>query len=95
MQSIALNVTHDDGKVASVTCTASDFIAFETHFDKSISALESGRLTYLYWLAWHGLKRTNRCDVSFDDWVAAVVSIEVSNDGSAEILPLESPQPTG
>jgi hypothetical protein len=95
MQSIALNVTHDDGNIASVTCTASDFIAFETHFDKSISALESGRLTYLYWLAWHGLKRTNRCDVSFDDWVAAVTSIEVSDNGSDEISPLESPQPTG
>jgi hypothetical protein len=95
MQSIAMTVTHDDGQVASVTCTASDFIAFETHFDKSISALETGRLTYLYWLAWHGLKRTNLCVVSFEDWVAAVTNIEVTNDGSVEISPLESPQPTG
>ena len=95
MQSIALNVTHDDGNIASVTCTASDFIAFETHFDKSISALESGRLTYLYWLAWHGLQRFKRTPLSFEDWVSSVTSVDIPDDDKVEISPLESPQPTG
>lgn len=94
MQSITLVVTRTGGRTDEVSCLAADFVAFEEYFDKPISALESGRLTYLYWLAWHGLKRNNRAGADFNEWVQEVVGIE-ANDGADEIPPLERNQPTG
>ena len=94
MQSITFVVTHDDGQTAKIVCTAPDYVAFENEFDKPISVLETGRLTYLYWLAWHGLKRFHRTDKGFDEWVQTVAGVEVPGDED-EIPPLESPQPIG
>jgi hypothetical protein len=95
MQSMTFVVTHDDGRSDKIVCSAPDYVAFETHYDKPISVLETGRLTYLYWLAWHGLQRFKRTPLSFEDWVSSVTSVDIPDDDKVEISPLESPQPTG
>jgi hypothetical protein len=60
MNPIALTVSFEDGTNTTVTTTAADLIAFEQHFDKSVSILQNDyRLTYLFFICWHVLKRTN------------------------------------
>ena len=52
---------------------AADLIAFESHFDLSVARLESElRLTHLFFIAWHVLKRTKRTEETFDAWVEKV-----------------------
>jgi hypothetical protein len=80
MNPIALTVSFEDGTNTTVTTTAADLIAFEQHFDKSVSILQNDyRLTYLFFICWHVLKRTNETKQSFDDWVVTVTDIEVSD----------------
>ena len=95
MQSITLVVTRTGGRTDEVSCLAADFVAFEMHFDKPISALESGRLTYLYWLAWHALHREKRTADDFDTWIGDTIAIDSKGDGADELPPLERNQPTG
>ena len=95
MQSISLDVVLAGGKTEKVVCTAADFVAFETHFDKPVSVLEQGRLTYLYWLAWHGLKRVGKTDVEFEKFVESVEALEVPEGEQEAPVPLESNQLTG
>lgn len=87
-----LKVTTTTGSV-QVACLPVDFIAFENHFDKPVSALESGRLTYLYFLAWTASKRTGVTGLEFDEWVATVTSVEQADED--EIPPLGSSPSTG
>jgi len=94
MLNIDLAVTHKDGTTVDVVCKTADYIAFETNFDKPISVIEQGRLTYLLWLAWHASKRVGHTDAGFDEWVDTVDGIE-SKDGDNDVPPLESPAPTG
>lgn len=94
MLNINLTVTHKDGSKNDVVCKTSDYVAFEAHFDKPVSILEQGRLTYLLWLAWKASSRVGVTQLVFDEWVDTVDSIE-SGDDEADIVPLESPAPTG
>ena len=94
MLNIDLAVTYKDGTKSDVVCKTADYIAFESKFDKPISVLEQGRLTYLLWLAWHAVQRNNQTTDDFDTWVDTVDGIE-SKDGDNDVPPLESPAPTG
>jgi hypothetical protein len=94
MLNIDLAVTYKDGTASDIVCKTSDYIAFESHFDKPIAVLEQGRLTHLLWLAWHSAKRNTQTDAEFDQWVDTVDGIE-SKDSQESIPPLESPQLTG
>lgn len=90
MLNITLAVSFKDGTKRDVVCKTSDYVAFEAHFDKPVSVLEQGRLTYLFWLAW----KASGTDQAFDVWVDSVDNI-ASVDEQDEIPPLGSPQPTG
>ena len=90
MLNITLKVSFTDGTSTDVTCKTSDYIAFEQHFDKPVSILEQGRLTYLLWLAW----KASRSESDFDTWVDSVESV-TSVDDVDEIPPLGSPQHIG
>lgn len=94
MLNIDLVVTKSDGSAVDVSCNTVDYVAFERHFDKPISVLEQGRITYLFWLAWHASKRLGSIDCDFDTWVESVVNIE-AKDSQESIPPLGSPQLTG
>lgn len=94
MLNIDLAVTYKDGTRGDIVCKTADYIAFEAKFDKPVSVLEQGRLTYLLWLAWHSAHRNQATDLDFDTWVDTVDGIE-SKDGANDVPPLESPAPTG
>lgn len=73
MNPIALTVTFLDGTEKKVEAVASDLLAFESHFDMSIVKLQSEiRLTHLFFLAWHALKRLGETADDFDKWCEGV-----------------------
>lgn len=95
MMRIALQVTYSDGRVQAVMVSAPDLIAFERHYDKAMTAISTGRIEYLYWVAWHALTRKSLTTADFDAWVDTVDIVTDDPNGGAEIAPLESPQRTG
>ena len=73
MNPIDLRVTFLDGKEEVVTALAADLIAFETKFDMSVSRLGNDvRLTHLFFLAWHALKRAGKASDDFEKWTESV-----------------------
>jgi hypothetical protein len=73
MNPIDLRVTFLDGKEEVVTALAADLIAFETKFDMSVSRLGNDvRLTHLFFLAWHALKRAGKASDDFEKWTESI-----------------------
>jgi hypothetical protein len=73
MNPINLHIDFLDGKGEDVTAIAADLIAFESHFDLSVARLQQEiRLTHLFFLAWHVLKRENKTKETFEKWVESV-----------------------
>jgi len=73
MNPFDLQVIYLDGSTKVVTAIAADLVAFETKFDMSVAKLQSDvRLTHLFFLAWHVLKRTGETKDDFDKWVESV-----------------------
>jgi len=73
MNPINLQVEFIDGSTEKVTAIAADLIAFEAHFDLSVARLQNEiRLTHLFFLAWHVLKRTGKTKDEFMPWVETV-----------------------
>ena len=73
MNPINLQVQFIDGTTEECTAIAADLIAFESHFDLSVARLQAEiRLTHLFFLAWHVLKRTGKTTVEFEKWVETV-----------------------
>lgn len=84
MMQIAMKVEFADGSEAAVTAKASDLIAFERHFDKSMIAFgdpKSGRIEHVLWLAWHTLTKAGQTTLDFDTWIDSVESIGVGELG--------------
>jgi hypothetical protein len=76
MNPINLQVQFLDETTADCVAIAADLIAFESHFDLSVARLEKEiRLTHLFFLAWHVLKRTARTTETFEKWVESVSSV--------------------
>ncbi len=76
MNPINLRVTFIDGTDTTVVAVAADLIAFESKFDLSIVKLESEiRLTHMFFLAWHVLKRTNQTEEDFEKWAESVSAV--------------------
>ena len=56
-----------------MTAIAADLVAFETKFDLSVARLQSEvRLTHLFFIAWHVLKRTGETKDEFEKWIESV-----------------------
>lgn len=73
MNPINLRVTHIDETTVECSAIAADLIAFEARFDLSVARLEKEvRLTHMFFLAWHALKRTGQATEEFDKWVESV-----------------------
>jgi hypothetical protein len=76
MNPIDLRVQFLDETETTVTCIAADLIAFESKFDVSVARLEKDlRLTYMFYLAWHVLKRTGETKLEFDKWTETVAAV--------------------
>lgn len=89
---IPLDITYANDTKEQVTAIGKDTIAFERQYDKPISALGT-RLEYMWFVAWHALKRTNKTELPFDDWLDTVG--EIKDEEATDIVPLERSQPTG
>jgi hypothetical protein len=73
MNPINLRVEFIDGTSAECSAIAADLIAFESHFDLSVARLEKEiRLTHMFYLAWHSLKRTGKTGDEFEKWIESV-----------------------
>lgn len=83
-----------EGDPIEVVARFADFVAFERTWSRSVARLESEmRLTDIAWLAWHGLKRTNRVHSPFDpDWINTVEEVTVKEDDPS--VPLDQNPPT-
>lgn len=82
MNPINLLVKFIDGTTEDCTALASDLIAFEAHFDLSVARLENEvRLTHMFYLAWHALKRTGKTTDEFEKWIELV---SIVSEGSAK-----------
>lgn len=90
MMRIALKVTYTDGREQAVMVSAPDLIGFERHYDKPMTIIGTGRIEYLWWVAWHASKRKNLTDLDFDSWIETVDTVADDPNGAAEIAPLES-----
>ena len=70
MNPFDLRVIFIDGSEKVVTAIAADLVAFETKFDLSVARLQSEvRLTHLFFIAWHVLKRTGDTKDEFEKWI--------------------------
>jgi hypothetical protein len=79
MDPINLQIDFIDEAQGSVTVSAiaADLIAFETHFDLSVSRLGADvRLTHLFFLGWHACKRTKQTDLDFEAWTETVSMVK-------------------
>ena len=73
MNPINLQVTFIDETTVECSAIAADLIAFEARFDLSVARLgDEVRLTHMFFLAWHALKRTAQTTEEFDKWVESV-----------------------
>ena len=73
MNPINLRVTYIDETSVECSAIAADLIAFEARFDLSVARLEKEvRLTHMFFLAWHALKRTGQTADDFEKWVESV-----------------------
>ena len=95
MMRMALAVEDLDGRVQHVMVSAPDLIAFEREYDKSMTVLGTGRIEYLFFVAWRAITRTKQTDLGFDDWCATIASITDDETADEELVPLEISPPTG
>ncbi len=73
MNPFDLRVIFTDDSEKVVTAIAADLVAFETKFDLSVARLQDEvRLTHLFFIAWHVLKRTGETKEEFEKWVESV-----------------------
>jgi hypothetical protein len=73
MNPIDLRITFIDGTEEVVTALAADLIAFESKFDMSVSKIgQDPRLTHMFFLAWHALKRLGKTSEDFEKWTESV-----------------------
>lgn len=73
MNPFDLRVIFTDGSEKVVTAIAADLVAFESKFDLSVARLQTEvRLTHLFFIAWHVLKRTGETKDEFEKWVESV-----------------------
>ena len=71
-------------------------VAFERQYGRGLATAFAGddlRMEQIYWLAWHAEKTTQKTDLQFDDWCAAIDEIELSMPTPA--TPLDPVPATG
>lgn len=78
---ITLRVVYLNGETKEVTCSASDLVKFENHFNISIAKLDEDlKISYLLFLVHASETRTKATTLDFDTWVDTVESVGASQD---------------
>jgi hypothetical protein len=76
-----LRLTYTGKESKQITCTASDLVAFEEKYDRSVAKLEKEfKVTDLLFLSWHSEKRTKATDKEFADWLEDIESVDADPD---------------
>lgn len=69
-----------DEKAKEIVCSASDLVAFEEKYSRSVAKLQSEfRLTDLMFLAWRSETRTKGTAKDFEPWLDDIDTVEVSD----------------
>jgi hypothetical protein len=77
---INLRLTYENKEPKEIVCSASDLVAFEEKYNRSVAKLEAEfRLTDLFFLAWHSETRTNATKKDFNAWLETVEVVEASD----------------
>jgi hypothetical protein len=80
MNPISLKILFIDDTEKEITAVAADLIAFEERFDMSVAALEKNvRMTHLFFIAWHAVKRGGDTKDDFEKWVESVNMVTVAD----------------
>ena len=73
MFEVKVTTYYKDEREVTTTASAEHFVAFEEHFDQPvIEALQVGKLTHLYYLAW----LSSASPVEFKEWIATVRDVD-------------------
>jgi hypothetical protein len=73
-----LHITYTDATEKTVEAVAREFVAFEDRFNMPIAKLDQDpKLTYFYFMAWHVESRTKATELTFEDWLETIDSVEV------------------
>lgn len=80
MIELSLGVTYRDGRTEQVNVGPVTQVAFEREHGVSFAEVADGkpRLSWLYWLVWHALTASSRTQAGFDEWLAAVGSLDTA-----------------
>jgi len=77
-----------------VTSSGLDYEAYEDTFDRSaLLDLSNGRYKFYCFIVWHAMHRQGLTDQTFEQFVAS--SPVFGQPKVEEVVPLESPAPTG
>lgn len=81
MIELKLGVNYADGRTDEVLIGPVTQVAFEDEFGVPFVEISDGkpRMSWLYWLVWHGLTAAGRCAVPFDAWLGQVGSLGTEN----------------
>lgn len=86
-----LRIKNGDGSTADVVVSAVDLVAFEERYNRSVAKFQDEfRITDLYWLAWHSLRRFNKSMPEFDAWLETADPEVMFGDETDGVIPLES-----
>lgn len=83
MDEINLLVVYQDGTSKTVTLSASDIVAFEAKFDRSIDGVE--RFTHFAYLAWHSEFRLKATGHEFDTWIDTVKIVKEADPKGSKL----------
>lgn len=94
MMQLKMSVDYLDGSSTDVTTIPFDLIAFERAYDKPTQALATDpHIEWLMFLAYSAIKRRDRLDIPFDEWMLNVASVKTG--GEEEPPPLARSRRTG
>lgn len=96
MLNVHMRVTMPDG-THDVAAGPLELVMFEREYGQPVSVLVAGdlRLEWLCFLAFRAMRRANRFDGSFDDFLAQVVMVEGATPDATQAAPFPEAQSTG
>jgi hypothetical protein len=78
---IPFKVEFTDGTKETVLCGTPDFIAFEDKFNLAVTTIQKDpRLTYLSFIVWNSLRRTNKTEKTFEQFCESLEGITGDED---------------
>ena len=77
---LPLVIEYKTGEKESITCSASDIVNFEDHFDISFTrAAQDLRMTWLLYLGWSPTFASKKTALAFEEWILGVSTVTAVN----------------